>query len=964
MCAAPVRGVEAVSAPVEGGKSAGRFIPSRTVAIAVGSLLYALYAVVLGFQLLPKNAGSTLSTVVHTVTVIVASILLTRRGMRMRGRVSWSMFLIAAGLLVGVAVGVLTVISYYVPALDATPRTWSLVDTVYLFVLPFIVAGLLMFPTNRNIPGSFLSTLLDGMLAGSGLWLCMYLIWMEPHMSSPPVLDATFAKTVIYPAMDLFIVGMSMSVYSRASVEYKNILRWVTGGLILWSISDVVYTVGAYYTPASWVAVIGETGLIMLCVGAVLLPKPAKIATNAELDDQTFFNIITDTHPDYDAFTPKNEQYYTYVLMSVFPFVFVLFAWVLSFIMIVDGDKLSPFGEAGAAALTGLVLARIAIGWWDRTQLAQKLDYANKLYRALIVDSADAVGVVSEQGTLTYASPVLVESLKSRYKYFTSRNLLGWVHPEEKEQVLAAFTRTVEKGPGAEEETVARLISVDGTWRWVNVGFHNRITDKAVCGIVVNGHDIHQHMVMQNNLEYAAFHDPLTKLGNLEMVRKLLASRTSGHLMLMDLDGFKTVNDTHGHHMGDVLLQEVAERLERLAGEYESDVCRLGGDEFVILTPPHIQMGEAAEAFLKRVKEPYYVEGHRLGISASIGVATVTEDKLDGNVLRDADLAMYAAKKAGKNRWLSYEDFMHSIAAENLNIVNTLHEVLHPAVPRTAAPILHAPSPAASRAEDASGEARVAELTVAYQPIVSLDGKHTVGMEALARLRDKRGATLRTDRFVEIAEQTGLIEELGENIITQVCTHIAAWQEQEVPLVRVSVNVSRSQLNTAFADFVEKTCAEKNIPPSLLCVEITESAPLTDTQQAVETLEKLRTIGVTVALDDFGTGESSLTQLGTLPIDVVKLDREFALHSSTQQGWGLLEGVIGLCHTLGFTIVAEGIETAQLADRLSTQGVQWGQGYFFAKPMPCDDMTEYLTTHTVLGNLPAVQGRRRDENHR
>jgi diguanylate cyclase (GGDEF)-like protein len=422
---------------------------------------------------------------------------------------------------------------------------------------------------------------------------------------------------------------------------------------------------------------------------------------------------------------------------------------------------------------------------------------------------------------------------------------------------------------------------------------------------------------VKEQLRYQAYHDALTGLPNrllfAEQVRQALTGKgrpkEAPSVLFLDLDDFKTINDSLGHGAGDGLLVAVAERLR--ASVRPSDVvARLGGDEFaVLLDHTGIEAAErAAERLVRALRAPFVLHGHEMSIHASIGIAGQFGAATADELLRNADVAMYSAKDNGKRGYAIYEPEMHARVRRRQELIASVER----AVERS-------------------------EITVHYQPIVSLASGETIALEALARWQHPQRGLVPPSAFIPIAEETGLMVPIGRTVLRQACRDIAAWQKTspERADLAVTVNLSPSELqNPKVADEVAGMLAQTKIPPRTLTLEITESGAMRDPEATIETLHALRRLGVRLALDDFGTGYSSLSHLREFPIDILKIAKPFVDDLGTETSDStFLEAIIGLARALELTVVVEGIETAEQAATLHRLGCPLGQGYHFARPL-------------------------------
>ncbi|MEV6634031.1 bifunctional diguanylate cyclase/phosphodiesterase [Actinoplanes sp. NPDC051470] len=425
-----------------------------------------------------------------------------------------------------------------------------------------------------------------------------------------------------------------------------------------------------------------------------------------------------------------------------------------------------------------------------------------------------------------------------------------------------------------------------------------------------------------------AYFDPLTALGN----RKLFmnhatdalsdADDTITAMILVDLDGFKEINDTYGHAAGDELLVRTAERLNANVRGNDT-VSRLGGDEFVVLLPRLADdtiADTVANRILRDLAVPLTVGDTVLSIQASAGIAFARGGgwAVDA-VMRDADVALYQAKADGKGVARRFDPAQFAIAEQQRRDEAELR-----------------------RAVDEH------EFEVHYQPIVDLDGEHTVGVEALVRWRHPSRGLLAPAAFLDLAEEIGLLPRLGGWVLAEACEQAAAWQQAN-PGFELNVNLSASQLGQPdLIDEVRGVLERTGLPPHLLVLELTESVALTDLAESARVLGALKTLGVRIALDDFGTGFSSLSHLGALPVDVVKIDRSFVATMQDTAGASVAEAVLQIARTFDLSPVAEGVEDALQAARLRELDCGQAQGYHFARPMPAADLTALLTRQEAL----------------
>jgi diguanylate cyclase (GGDEF)-like protein len=422
----------------------------------------------------------------------------------------------------------------------------------------------------------------------------------------------------------------------------------------------------------------------------------------------------------------------------------------------------------------------------------------------------------------------------------------------------------------------------------------------------------------QARLEHEALHDPLTGLANRALLLDRIQhsvesmSRQSGRpaIIFMDLDYFKSVNDASGHSAGDQLLVQVAERLMAVVRPNDT-IARLGGDEFVVLcedlTDPRDEALTVAQRISERFAEPFVLGGREAFVAVSVGVAAANLGDTAAKLLARADQAMYRAKQLGRGRIEFHDPSIDHQDTRRAELATALHHALD----------YH-------------------QLYVVYQPICDVATRRPLTREALVRWRHPKFGKVAPAEFVPLAEWSGLMTVIGRWVLEHACRDCAEWRRASDPTVGLAVNVSGRQLaNGSFADDVEHVLKETGVPPDALTVEVTESLLVSERARARAALERIRALGVRVAIDDFGTGYTSLSWLAQLPLDVVKVDRSFVSSLGLIERHGaIVEAMIHLAHTLGFEVVAEGVETEGQLAHLARLGCDAAQGFLFGHPRP------------------------------
>lgn len=441
--------------------------------------------------------------------------------------------------------------------------------------------------------------------------------------------------------------------------------------------------------------------------------------------------------------------------------------------------------------------------------------------------------------------------------------------------------------------------------------------------------DITEQWRKDQRIEHLAFQDSLTGLANRSLLGDrlrhaiALAERSVESLAVMaiDLDRFKNVNDSFGHDKGDELLQVVAARLQTVARDVDT-VARVGGDEFAIILQNPGQpedIAAIATRIIDAIASPIELGGMSLRVGTSIGIAVYPNDGADaGSLLKNSDTAMYDAKASGRNTYRFFSAGMTDRAQARLHLEMDLRRALEQG-----------------------------ELELHYQPKICLHYGVACGAEALVRWRHPVRGMVSPAEFIPLAEETGIIEPIGNWVLEEACRQLKAWRESDTMLSSVAVNVSAVQLrNRTLAAQVRELLVRYELSGSALEIELTESGVMNDPDQAIESMNAIRALGVRIAIDDFGTGYSSLSYLKRLPIDTLKIDRSFVMEADrSEDGAVICSTIMGLAKNLNFDVVAEGIETeAQLA-YLKSQGCNIGQGYYYSRPLPADDLAAWLANN-------------------
>jgi diguanylate cyclase (GGDEF)-like protein/PAS domain S-box-containing protein len=575
----------------------------------------------------------------------------------------------------------------------------------------------------------------------------------------------------------------------------------------------------------------------------------------------------------------------------------------------------------------------------DDAAVRERLLESEKLHRYLVERSPDLIYMLDSEGRFTFINS-RVESLLG----FRKSELLGMHYStlvygpdEELSQYVLHERRT---GRRASHNVEMRLKRRDGGThpqagtRYLTVEINSTgvysPTDadaparfRGTYGLM---RDISERKEAEAISAYQASHDLLTRLPNRFLFKDRLSlaisqarrNPTTFAVMFLDLDNFKTINDTLGHLIGDQLLQSVGTRVFGCLREGDT-LARAGGDEFMLLLPQAGRIDDAAEIarkILDALRNPFMVESRELFVTVSIGIALYPEHGINADALiRRADVAMYAAKAQGRDAYALYDESMSADVSEHVTLENDMREAL-----------------------------RSDQFQVFYQPQINIDSGEVIGLEALVRWRHPRRALLTPDEFIPVAEDSGLILSIDEWVLREACREMSHWRAESVLPVRVSVNLSARQFEQPnLAATIAGVLHEFGLPSGALEIEITEEMVMKNSEETARRLRELGRHGITAAIDDFGTGYASLSYLRRLPINTLKLDYAFVhdIHTSST-GTSIAAAIVSMAESLDLTLIAEGVETEVQMDYLRSIGCHIMQGFMLSPPLPADAAREFV----------------------
>jgi diguanylate cyclase (GGDEF)-like protein/PAS domain S-box-containing protein len=798
----------------------------------------------------------------------------------------------------------------------------SIGDAIYLTVYPAQMLGLLLLVRRRN-PQRNRNTLIDATILTLGLSLLSWVLQIAPYIHDNSLELLPKLVSVAYPLGDIIMLAAVIRLVLDAG-RRRPAFYLLSASIISLLSTDFVYGVmtlnnvyhhqllldlGWFSYQLLWGAAALHPSMATLdepvrTREAKLTPLRLALLTGASLIAPICILLKEARRGDLDLI----------VIICASMFLFALV--VMRMVGLVRQQEQSADRERMFAEEKARLTAEI-----QRRSSEER-------FASLVQHSSDLITVVGADTTITYQSPsserVLGyppdELLGTRFDRIVAREDAGRVL-----QLLADGSGYARRDGQVIECTLRHH---DGSLRQFEILHTNLLDDEHVRGIVLNARDISERKAFEEQLAHQAFHDPVTNLPNralfVERVRHAIGrARREGRelgVIFLDIDDFKTINDSLGHGAGDAALIDVAKRLSSSIRTSDT-AARFGGDEFVVLLEDldNAQTAvDVAERVLEDLRRPLMVAGKELVVRGSIGISLLDASSAAGadELIRDADAAMYIAKRDGKGGYRLFEPEMHAGVLARLELRADLQRALE------------------------NGQ-----FELHYQPIVRLADGRVAGMEALLRWHHPERGLVAPGDFIPFAEETGLIVPIGRWVLRQACRQAVAvqrlWTEGAQLYMCVNLSVKQLQHSDVISD-VEDALGESGLEPQLLTLEITESMLIDDPDIAVVKLKELRALGVRVAMDDFGTGYSSLSYLSRFPVDVIKMDRSFLRPEATREAVDLSSAVVALGSSLALEVVAEGIELDEQLSRLRDLGCELGQGFHFAHPMESGHLVDYL----------------------
>ncbi len=805
---------------------------------------------------------------------------------------------------------------YYTYALVLhDPRFPSLADAFYLGQAPLFVAGLLLLIRRRS-HGRDWASLTDALIVTIGFGLLSWVFLLDRYLDAVGLSQLAKAVSLAYPLGDLLVLAVAVRLTVGAGSRPPAFLLLAAGLATLLG-TDATYALAQLNSAYQTGSVI-DTGwmLASLCLGAAAL------------------------HPSMRALSTPDGQRRA-VRLSRGRLVALAGAALMApgalVLQALQGKTIDvPVIAAASALLFLLTLGRMGS---LAGEVAAQAERGRLLDRLGAVIDASPVAIVELD---TDSRVRLWNPAAERIYGWQREEVVGRPHPASTQAGWPSAHAVADRAAGEPAAHLElRQHHKDGTPVDVELSAAPlRTPTGELAGMIGVAADITDRKRLERQLRHQAFHDTLTGLPNRALFHDRLEhalARIARHggvlaLLLLDLDSFKTVNDSLGHAAGDQLLAMAAERLRATVRPGDT-VARIGGDEFVVLLEDAADPGEAvtvAERLLAALAEPVALPGRDapLAARASIGIVTTADRAAAGDLLRDADIAMYLAKGQGGGRYCRFEPTMRAAAVQRIELEADLRRAVE---------------------QD--------EFVLHYQPIVELDSGRFSGVEALVRWRHPTRGLLAPGSFIPLAEETGLLVPIGRWVLRRACQQVRSWQLTIPGHEQLGVSVNLSAVQLAQADLVAEVAealAEAGLEARHLTLELTESVLLDNTDATVATLRQLKALGVQLAIDDFGTGYSSLSYLRRLPIDILKIDKTFvdALAEGIESS-ALTEAIIKLAVTLHLTPIAEGIEHQAQLQRLRDLHCHYGQGFHLAKPVDEHQLTKLLHDRPAASRPPS-----------
>ncbi|MFJ4685634.1 putative bifunctional diguanylate cyclase/phosphodiesterase [Streptomyces sp. NPDC088789] len=876
------------------------------------------------------------------------SCFLYARTRRVRFRAAWLLFALSSAM---AAMGNL-VWGWYEVVLDRPVPSPSSADVFFLCFAPPAVIGLLVLAKRPVTKAGWICLGLDAWLIGGSLLTLSWSLALAQTASEGSAGVAHSALSLAYPLLDIVLVSMVLALHFRRSGANRSAVNTAIGGLALTVMCDALFTSPLLHSnyrsgqllDAGWFA-----GSLLLAYAPWATVRQERGAAEGYArvvrEHRPGQRLLPPPPPPVEHLRRPPTRPITGSLAALTPYLAAAVCTLGILYNVLNGrsvDRVVLF--TGGTVVLALVV-RQGIMLLDNITLTQELAHKENHFRSLVQGSSDVIMIAAPTGVLRYVSPAAAGVYGRPAERLVGTELADLIHPEDLDGVVHEVRRFLTANPLDEPTTRIECRFRSGTGDWLNV---ESTVNRHHGGLLFNSRDVTERVRLQAQLQHNAEHDPLTDLPNRALftrrVQQALSGRRSSDrgialrntaVLFIDLDGFKGVNDTIGHQAGDELLVQAARRLQDAVRQGDT-ASRLGGDEFAALivgdatrdrTARERHILELADRLRVTLSQPYDIGGNEVRVAASIGVSFAEPNLGAGELLRNADLAMYRAKSAGKGRVELYKPQMQQDVVRKAELATRLRAALHDG-----------------------------EFTLLHQPVARLDDGRITSVAAQARWRSSQGVLFTPAEFLRVAEDGDRTAELGRWLLREAVEQ-AAERTTTGLAVPVAVRLAARRLldRSLPLGSVEALLTRHGLPPGALVIELCDTDPGVALDELERRLSALRRLGVRIALDGFGTGYAAATALGRLPLDMVKLDRTLVegvvesarLHKITA-------GLLRIAGDLGLPSVADGVDRPEQVVALRALGCTHGQGMAFSGPLDEHRLRRALATgHCAVPHAPA-----------
>jgi diguanylate cyclase (GGDEF)-like protein/PAS domain S-box-containing protein len=787
----------------------------------------------------------------------------------------------------------------------------SLADVGYLAFYPLLLAGLILLPRDRSPSRLKLALDLATVLVGAST-----IVWwlvLAPVLETATGDAASVLVALAYPVGDILLIfALAVAFIGNLRDTSRAAVLLLGLGVVLNVVADLAYarlSLDATYESGTWIDVLYMFGWFSMGLAGVA---------------ESRLRFVPGRRSARTARAP----------IALPPYLAIAAVDIVLAVSAIGQTPDDAILIAGSIVVTGLVVVRqIVTARENALLLAERATLKSEArFRAIIQNATDVVAVVTGGGRISYVTPSVRTIVDRDPEDLIGRDMLALIHPEDS----PLFVEVLQKAGG--RKTLVGPVACRGAGprsSQLELTALNLLDDPVVAGIVVTVSDVTERRAFEDQLRSQALHDPLTGLAN----RTLFADRLTRAivrggrrnvrpaLLYMDVDDFKTINDSLGHQAGDRVLLELSRRLRDTVRE-DDTAARLGGDEFAILLEDTTDAADpiaVAERITAALTQPIELDGAKLHVTVSTGIVIAEGTEPTAvELLRDADIAMYEAKREAHGRWLVFAPEMYQATVERARLEADLRDALDKG-----------------------------QLRLVYQPLIDLENDRIVAVEALLRWDHPERGLLMPAVFIPVAESSGEIVCIGLWVIEEACRTVMTWNagRPDQPM-RANVNVSVRQLEPGFVDQVASILRRLGFPPSLLVLEITESIFAGERSKLAAVLANLRELGVRISIDDFGTGYSALSYLRDLPVDELKIDQAFVSDLARRGDGGLVATILQLGRDLSLETVAEGIERDDQLGHLRDLGCRIGQGYLLGRPAPSEVLEKRVSADSGTESFP------------